>query len=169
MTFTTRNLTNDHVVVSGTDVDGNSGKVVLDASQWVSLNKRDDVSQAQAAFEAAVEEFFKPLTDAAERASQTVSTVDEDSFIVLHEGVEGVAGRPADILRLNHDSIVLRIIEQGNQDRLVWVRDVLEVLEVLPVSTKPARNMAATTVGYCGTLGIMTATRSPLTSPRPCR
>ena len=36
-------------------------------------------------------------------------------------------------------------------------------------TTKPARSTAATVTGYWGTLGIMMATRSPLTSPRPCR
>ena len=36
-------------------------------------------------------------------------------------------------------------------------------------TTKPARRMAATATGYCGTLGIMIATRSPFARPRPCR
>jgi hypothetical protein len=36
-------------------------------------------------------------------------------------------------------------------------------------TTKPARRMAATATGYCGTLGIMMATRSPLARPSPCR
>ncbi|MCY1559798.1 hypothetical protein D9M68_968710 [compost metagenome] len=36
-------------------------------------------------------------------------------------------------------------------------------------TTSPARRMPATATGYCGTLGIMMATRSPLTSPRPWR
>ncbi len=33
-------------------------------------------------------------------------------------------------------------------------------------TTKPVRIKAATTTGYCGTLGIITATRSPFTKPR---
>ncbi|MOA20389.1 hypothetical protein D3C78_1408300 [compost metagenome] len=36
-------------------------------------------------------------------------------------------------------------------------------------TTKPARSTAATATGYCGILGIISATRSPLTSPSPCR
>jgi len=35
-------------------------------------------------------------------------------------------------------------------------------------TTRPARRMAATATGYCGTLGIMTATRSPRCRPLPC-
>ncbi|MDT4838590.1 hypothetical protein FQZ97_723510 [compost metagenome] len=34
---------------------------------------------------------------------------------------------------------------------------------------RPARRMAATAIGYCGQLGIIAATRSPFTRPRPCR
>lgn len=143
MTFTIQRLTGARAVVRGTDTNGVDGECVVSTAQWDSVTAHDKQHQAQEDFDAAVEEFFKPLTDAAERASQTVQTVDEDSFIVLHEGVEGVPGRPADILRLNHDSIVLRIIEQGNHDRLVWVNECLEVLEVLPVSTKKARKTAA--------------------------
>ena len=36
-------------------------------------------------------------------------------------------------------------------------------------TTSPARNTPATATGYCGTLGIMIATRSPFSSPRLCR
>ena len=35
-------------------------------------------------------------------------------------------------------------------------------------TTSPARRMAATATGYCGTLGIMMATRSPRTRPLAC-
>ena len=36
-------------------------------------------------------------------------------------------------------------------------------------TTKPARKIPATATGYCGTLGIMIATRSPFASPRLCK
>ena len=36
-------------------------------------------------------------------------------------------------------------------------------------TTSPARSTAATATGYCGTFGIMMATRSPRARPRPCR
>ena len=36
-------------------------------------------------------------------------------------------------------------------------------------TTKPARKIAATAIGYCGTLGIMMATRSPLAKPKDCK
>ena len=36
-------------------------------------------------------------------------------------------------------------------------------------TTKPARSTAATAIGYCGTLGIISATRSPRCRPRVCR
>ena len=36
-------------------------------------------------------------------------------------------------------------------------------------TTQPARNTPATATGYCGTLGIISATRSPLARPAACR
>jgi hypothetical protein len=36
-------------------------------------------------------------------------------------------------------------------------------------TTIPARKMPATATGYCGTLGSITATRSPARKPRLCR
>ena len=55
-------------------------------------------------------------------------------------------------------------------ESLSWCSSSRAVYSGLTLTTtKPARKMAATATGYCGTLGIMMATRSPLTRPRPCR
>ena len=45
------------------------------------------------------------------------------------------------------------------------------VIVKVPVgtTTQPARSAPHTATGYCGTLGIMMATRSPGLRPRPCR
>jgi hypothetical protein len=139
MTFTTRNLTNERVLVSGTDIDGTAGKTVLDASQWIALNERDDVSRAQADFESAVEAFFKPLTDAADAAAKAIDTPkDGIGYVVIEEGTEATAGKPRQVVTLTHDSIVLRLIEQGDTDRLLWVGDKLEVIEAAAPAAAPA-------------------------------
>jgi hypothetical protein len=141
MTFNTRNLTGERVLVSGTDIDGTTNKTVLDASQWIALNERDDVSQAQADFEAAVEAFFKPLTDAADAAAKAIDTPkDGIGYVVIEEGEEATPGKPRQVVTLTHDSIVLRLIEQGNTDRLLWVGDKLEVIEASAASA-PASNV----------------------------
>lgn len=136
--FTTTKLTNDRVLVTGTDLTGTAGKTVLDASQWVELNGRTDFNKAQLAFDEAVEQFFAPLSEAAEKLDKAMTRpTDASAYIVLDEGSEGEAARPAHIVALNHDSIVLRLIEEGSTDRLIWVGETLEVIAPAPVSETP--------------------------------
>lgn len=141
MTFNTINLTGNRVLVRGTDITGATGEATLDASQWVELNGRSDLDKAQQAFDEAVQEFFRPLTEAAEKAKRSIE-VPEDSlaYVVLDEGSEGEARRPKQVVRLTRDSMVLRLIEEGNTDRLIWVNGELEVTEasVAPASSTPA-------------------------------
>jgi len=150
MTFTTIKLMNERVLVQGTDVFGGSGKTTLDASQWNELALRKDVSKAQEAFDQAVEEFYKPIMEAAEAAAKVVEKPeDSTSFIVIEEGTEGVAHQPKQIVKLTRDSIILRLIEQGNTDRLVWVDDELEILEA-----SVAKQAPATTSGDAGLINV---------------
>jgi hypothetical protein len=130
MTFTIQKLTGSRAVVSGTDVAGTEGKLVVSTHQWDELNARTETDQAQAAFDTAVEAFFKPLTDAAEElATKVQRPTDSIGYVVLSEPEEGRPAKPGQLVKLTHDSIVLRIIESGNTDRLLWVGDNLEILE----------------------------------------
>jgi len=141
MTFTTINLTGNRVLVRGTDITGATGECTLDGNQWVELNGRSDLDKAQAAFDAAVEEFFAPLTKAAEAAKRSIEVPeDSNAYVVLDEGSEGEARRPKQVVKLTRDSQVLRLIESGNTDRLIWVNDQLEVTEssVAPTPSAPA-------------------------------
>lgn len=132
MTFTTLNLTNERVLVKGTDVFGGSGSTTLDATQWNELKIRKDLKAAQEDFDAAVEEFYAPLMAAAEKAEKVLEKPEDSAaFVVLDEGTEGVSHRDKQIVALTRDSIILRLIESGNTDRLIWVNDELEILEVL--------------------------------------
>lgn len=133
MSFIIRNLTGDRVSVKGQDVDGVDGETVLDARQWRELEQRAQVKEATAEFDAAVEAFYAPLIKAAEATKKSFERPEDSiSFIVLDEGEEPVAGRAPQVVHLNKDSVVLRILESGNTDRLIWVDGSLEVLEVLP-------------------------------------
>lgn len=129
--FTTTKLVNQRVLVKGTDKFGTEGQTVLDASQWneLSVDKRFDAATKE--FDAAVESFFAPLTEAADKVKAAHhQEPDPVGFVVLSEAVEGVAPQPARVRMLTPDSIVLRLLESGDGDRLAWINDNLEVLEV---------------------------------------
>jgi len=144
MTFTTINLTGNRVLVRGTDVHGAAGEATLDASQWNELKVRDDVQKAQENFDSKVDEFFAPLLEAAEQAKSSMDKPrDSISYVVIEEGVEGRPGRAEHVVSLTRDSIVLRLIEEGNTDRLIWVNGELEVAEASVQST-PSAPTAAT-------------------------
>jgi hypothetical protein len=130
MTFKTTALVGDRVLVTGTDFLGTEGKTVLDSSQWTGIKQQRQLKSATSEFDAAVEEFFKPLTEAAEKAAKQAQPVeDPTTYVVIDEEVEGTQGRPAHLVKLTHDSIVLRLLEENaGTDRLAWVGDTLEVL-----------------------------------------
>lgn len=134
-TFTSTRLLAGRVLVKGTDVFGAEGKIILDSTQWDEVNANKAYDTAQEAFADAVNTFFAPLLEAAEAANKTVNKpLDPASYVVKQEAVEGVQGQEEILIRLNHDSIVLRLVEAGNFDRLVWVGDALEILEVEPMT-----------------------------------
>ena len=123
MTFTVQNMLGDQALVSGTDIRGNEGQAIVSTVQWDELKARKDFSSAQEDFDAEVEAFFAPLTEAAEKLESTMKgkAPDAASYVVLSEATEGVRSKPAQIVQLSKDSIVLRLIEEGDTDRLVWV------------------------------------------------
>lgn len=123
MTFTTTNLVNDQVLVA----DGKKSEV-LDGSQWAALKARQAHGQAHETFDAAVEAFFAPITEAAEALEATSFTeVDPITVVVLDEGEVGTPSRHAVVEQLTRDSIILRLIEEGETKRLVWVGDRIEI------------------------------------------
>lgn len=143
--FTTSNLTGERVLVQGTDKFGASGSVVLDATEWNEVKRHVDFTSAAEAFDAKVEEFFAPLTVAAEQLESSMAKpkLDPISYVTIHEGTEAVEGRDEVTIKLGPDSVVLRILEQQDYDRLVWVADRLEVLEVLELPTGAAETRDA--------------------------
>lgn len=138
MSFNTQRLVNNRVLVSGTDVFGTEGRVTVDSSQWDDIKGNQKYDQAMDAFDDAVESFFAPLVEAAEKANEAGKVeqpTDSASYVVLNEAVEGVDAVSATLVHLNDDSIVLRLIEQDETDRLIWVDDKLEVLAAVDTST----------------------------------
>lgn len=129
--FTITPLAGDSALVRGTDNSGVTGETKLDAREWNLFKMRDKHIAAHEEFDKAVTEFFKPLTDAAE----AVSAVDKDKdplyYEVLSDEVEAVEGQEEVRINLSRDSIILKAIETGETDRLVWVLGNLEVLDVI--------------------------------------
>jgi hypothetical protein len=132
MSFTVINLAGDRALVKGRDSAGTYGQQILDASQWSELSVDSKYKDAHAAFDAAVEEFFAPLNDAIESIKESVKPKQDPLFFVtVQEKSESVAGTDEVLVRLSHDSAVLRLIEQDpDTDRLLWVNDSLEILEL---------------------------------------
>ncbi|HQZ84089.1 MAG TPA: hypothetical protein PLB21_00485 [Actinomycetota bacterium] len=109
--------------MAGTDITGKSGQTIVSTVQWDELTGRDNFSKATADFDAAVEKFFAPLEKAAKKAKKALERPSQDpaEYIVLKEAVKGRESQPAEVVALNRDSIILRLIEEGQTDRLVWV------------------------------------------------
>ena len=145
--FTIARLTNGQTLVKGTDAAGTTGQTTVDSTQWDDIKAHRAFHGAEKDYEATVAEFFAPLLEAQEalQSAKQGPTVDPISYVVMHEGTEGVAPVAGVIEHLNSDSVVLRIIESGDTDRLVWVDETtLAVLEVLPGTATPS---AGTVVG----------------------
>ena len=123
MSFTVQTMLGQQALVSGSDHLGNEGKTLVSTKQWEELQSRTNFSSAQADFDAAVEEFFGPLVEAADKAKQALAPKPQDSasYIVLKEKTEGTKASEGLIVELSKDSIILRLIEEGNTDRLVWI------------------------------------------------
>ena len=125
MSFTVQTMLGGRALVQGTDINGTSGKCLVSTIQWDELNARDAFSQAQADFDAEVEAFFKPLTKAAKKAKKALAVPSSDpvAYVVVDKGSKGKEARPRQVVALSHDSIILRLIEENQTDRLVWVNE----------------------------------------------
>ena len=121
--FTVQTMLGGTALVAGTDITGKSGQTIVSTVQWNELTGRDNFSKATADFDAAVEKFFAPLEKAAKKAKKALERPSQDpsEYIVLKEAVKGRESSPAEVVALNRDSIILRLIEEGQTDRLVWV------------------------------------------------
>jgi predicted transcriptional regulator len=131
MSFTITKLAGDRALVKGRDTLGTHGQQILDAAEWNELNAHNKHKSAHEAFDAAVEEFFAPLNDAiAEIKTSVKPKQDPLFFVTVQEKSEAVAGTDEVLVRLSHDSAVLRLVEQDpDTARLIWVNDNLEILE----------------------------------------
>lgn len=134
VSFSLTPLVGDRVLIKGEDTAGTADSCVVDSSQWNAIKQDTNYNQAVEAFDEAVDAFFAPLLEAAATLEGAASPdVPEDSiqYVVLKEEVVGTKAEPAQLVHLNHDSVVLRLIEDGQENRLLWVSGSLEVVDLV--------------------------------------
>ena len=119
MTFTTTPLINGGYLVEGQDSKGNEGTTILLSDRWDMVVHLRTHEVAQAQFDTVVKEFFAPLTDAADAAKALLAGPTQDwGKVTLGEAVEG---HEAEVIQLDTDGILLRLLAEGKHDLLRWV------------------------------------------------
>lgn len=129
MTFSITTLSGHRALVRGTDNHGTTDEAVLDTTQWDEIKAHFAGDSAMEDFDAAVKEFFAPIMEAQEKLDAAVKARETDPLaeLVVHEPVEATAGHAGLSYTLTKDSQVLRLLEEGKSDRLVWVKGTLEI------------------------------------------
>lgn len=129
-TFNITKLAGHRALVSGVTEEQ---KVILDSTEWD--NFKENMAQVQAAevFNDMVAEFFAPLTAAADAAEAVARAgaahvKDPAFFITVQEGETPTEGVEEITVMLNKDGAILRLIESGATDRLLWVGSDIEIL-----------------------------------------
>ena len=128
--FKTTRLANHRVLVKGTDQFWTTNQTVLDSAQWDGIKAELTKSTVEDQFNAAVEEFYAPLLEKIDAlvADAQKSVVDDAYVLTVGETVDAVEAVAPTVYRLNQDSAILRLLEEGRTDRLVWVNDELEII-----------------------------------------
>lgn len=126
--FNTTILAGRRVLVTGSK---KNQQTILDSTEWDSIKAHQAYHLAGEAYDEAVTAFFAPIVEAAEKANaalaESLPKRDDAFVIVLAEGTEGVEEVEPEVIQLGRDAAILRMIEEGNTDRLVWVGDTIEI------------------------------------------
>lgn len=135
--FTTTPLAGGQVLIEGTDVRGKQDQEVVDGRQWAEVKARGNQAEALALVDAAIEALVAPITEAVEQANAMLAApkLDPLFYVVEQEEVEHTHGRPELLTKLSRDSVILRAIEEGHEDRLIWIKGSLTVTAESVVAT----------------------------------
>ena len=108
-------------LVEGTDVTGKTGRTILLSDKWEAVKSVRAHIAASEAFDEVVQEFFAPITEAAE-AAQAIAhpTATDWSTVTLVEGTESM---PAEVVALDMDGVILRLLAETDGSSLRWVGD----------------------------------------------
>lgn len=144
-TFNMTPLANDRVLVKGFSEEDPSfpHSVILDATEFNMIQEDERAVVAGADFDAAIESFFAPLTQAAGALQDARKPVVDPAFMyVVQEPQEGQEARPLVVAELDHDTVVLRMLHEGDYSRLLWValgdgKSTIEILALNPGAPDP--------------------------------
>lgn len=127
MSFTVTPLVSGGYLVEGQDSKGVEGTTVLHSQSWDYVQHLRTHEVAEKDFDAIVEEFFAPLTDAAAAFNAKLAgPTNEWGSVTIGETVEGKTARTLD---LDEAGIVLRILDETDGSSLRWVSgDLVAVL-----------------------------------------
>lgn len=123
MTFDLTMLAGGKALVTGSKPEQHC---VLDASQWIQIKQHQARIEAEEVFDATVEEFYKPLTEAAgeyESRLGQIMKADPAFEYVIQPGAEGTEKTSREVYYLDDASAILRMIESGDTSRLIWAGD----------------------------------------------
>lgn len=123
MTFDLTMLAGGQALVTGSKPKQHC---VLDASQWIQIKQHQARIEAEEVFDATVEEFYKPLTEAAgeyESRLGQIMKADPAFEYVIQPGAEGTEKTSREVYYLDDASAILRMIESGDTSRLIWAGD----------------------------------------------
>ena len=123
MSFNLTMLAGNQALITG---DKSKQRCVLDASQWIQIKQHQARIEAEEVFDATVEEFYKPLTEAAgeyESRLGQIMKADPAFEYVIQPGAEGTEKTSREVYYLDDASAILRMIESGDTSRLIWVGD----------------------------------------------
>ena len=126
MSFTVTYLAGDRALVQE-----DTHQIILDAEEYLAMKLRQEKTGLIAQFDQSVADFFKPLTDMADKiksVKEQENRIDPDFHFVLAEGTEGEEPVRREVYRLEKDTVILRLIEEGRTERLIWIGDQLEIL-----------------------------------------
>lgn len=127
MSFTRTNLVGDDVLVEGTDVRNVDGSMVVNAKQWLHIKRHNSFQAALTSVDDAIEALLAPVQAAIDDAQASLKRPEMDSllYVVEQEEVVGTEPQHRVITKLSPDSVILRVLEDGQDDRLIWVNDRL--------------------------------------------
>ena len=126
MSFTVTYLAGDRALVQE-----DTHQIILDAEEYLAMKLRQEKTGLIAQYDQSVADFFKPLTDVADKiksVEEQENRIDPDFHFVLAEGTEGEEPVRREVYRLEKDTVILRLIEEGRTERLIWIGDQLELL-----------------------------------------
>ena len=149
-TFSITNLSGHRALVKGTDNHGVSDEAVLDTTQWDEIQAHFEGDSAMEDFDREVEAFFAPITEAKERLEAAIKERESDPLaeLVVHEPVEATRGSEGLSYTLTKDSQVLRLIDEGQADRLIWVKGSLEIAAEAVAYAAPTQGAGAGVVDF---------------------